>query len=65
MLADINSFFYALGHGLESLFEYTLIPISGVFNFLVICLGFFGLFFWLWKQGKYNKQAKDNKDQIK
>lgn len=65
MLLDINSFYYGLGHFLESMFEYTLDPISHIFNLLVICLGFFGFFFWLRKQGIYNKQAKNDKNQIK
>jgi len=65
MLLDINSFFYSLGHFLESMMEGSLVIIAPYFNVAVICLGFFGLFYWLVKQGKYNKEAKNNKGQIK
>lgn len=65
MLADSNTFFYALGHFLESMMESTLVPMAPIFNFLVICLGFFGFGYWMYKQGVYNKQAKNNSDQIK
>lgn len=65
MLADINSFWYSIGHGLENMMESTLVPIMPAFNLAVICLGFFGLFYWMRKQVSYNKQASNDKNQLK
>lgn len=39
--------------------------IGDKFNFAVIALGFFGLFFWLNTQHKLNKKARQNPDQLK
>ena len=39
--------------------------IGNAFNYSVIVLGFFGLFFWLNKQRKFNAEAAANKNQIK
>ena len=34
-------------------------------NFLFLVLGFIGMFFWMWMQGKYNKAAKADANQLK
>ena len=34
-------------------------------NDLFLLLGFAGMFYWLWLQGKYNKEAANNPKQIK
>ena len=34
-------------------------------NFLIVILGFIGLFLWLSMQSKYNKEAANNPNQIK
>lgn len=53
---------------LADLFQWTfqLFEIVGnSFNYAVIVLGFIGLFYWLNYQAKFNKQAKNNPNQIK
>ncbi len=56
-------------YGLGKLFNnYLFIPfemVGDLFNWAVIILGFFGLFYWLNIQKKFNQQAKDNPNQIK
>ncbi len=39
--------------------------IGNIFNYSMIVLGFIGLFFWLNKQAKFNKQAENDPNQIK
>ncbi|HLP13553.1 MAG TPA: hypothetical protein VK177_16575 [Flavobacteriales bacterium] len=34
-------------------------------NTIFIIGGFVGLFYWLWLQGKYNKEAANNPNQLK
>jgi hypothetical protein len=59
-----STVFHAIGDFLTwtlGIFE----VIGNAFNYSVIVLGFFGLFFWLNKQRKFNAQAAANKNQIK
>lgn len=39
--------------------------IGNLFNYSCIVLGFFGLFYWLRTQKKFNDQAKNNPNQLK
>jgi len=39
--------------------------IGNSFNLAVIALGFFGLFYWLRLQAKFNTAAKNNPNQLK
>ncbi len=39
--------------------------LTSIMNTGVLLLGFVGLFYWLSRQAKYNKQAEANKDQLK
>jgi hypothetical protein len=59
-----STVFHAIGDFLTwtlGIFE----VIGNAFNYSVIVLGFFGLFFWLNKQRKFNAEAAANKNQIK
>jgi hypothetical protein len=47
-----------IGVFLESTFESVLVPISNMFNWVVIFGGFIGLFVWLKMQSSFNKQAE-------
>lgn len=62
-----TDFFWGIGDGLEFLLSVLdeNVGFTVFFNTSIVLLGFFGLFFWLRQQLKYNKQAKDNPDQIK
>lgn len=57
-------------NGLGDIFQWTFQflqqdAIGNIFNYSVIVLGFFGLFFWLNKQHKFNTEAKNNPNKIK
>jgi hypothetical protein len=39
--------------------------VGNMMNYAVIVLGFIGLFIWLAKQAKFNKEAEGNADQLK
>jgi hypothetical protein len=59
-----NDFF----HGLQEMFETSFLfydAVGNVFNYACIGLGFFGLFYWLNYQRKFNKEAENNPNQIK
>lgn len=49
---------YPLGKFLESTFEVGLLPITDLFNYGAIVLGFVGLAIWLRMQLNYTAQAK-------
>lgn len=58
----------AFFHGLGDLFQWTFQifeMIGNSFNYTLIVLGFFGFFFWMRKQAKFNKQAAENPNQLK
>ncbi len=60
----LSSFF----HGLGDLFQWTfqIFEIIGnSFNYLLLLLGFFGFFYWMMKQAKFNKEAENNPNQLK
>jgi hypothetical protein len=51
-------------------FDNILVPIGDLPdlinpNYLFLFLGFIGMFYWLFLQGKYNKQAANDPNQIK
>jgi hypothetical protein len=59
-----NVIFYGLAkifQGSFLFFEF----IQNKFNYFLIILGFFGLFYWLRWQKRFNDQAENNPDQIK
>ncbi|MBK7127822.1 MAG: hypothetical protein IPM74_14705 [Crocinitomicaceae bacterium] len=58
-------FFYALGDGFYWLFETTLEPTGELFWKVVMFGGFGGFLYWMYRQAKYNKMAKNNPNQIK
>jgi len=60
-----STVFYAIGHFLEWLLGLVYDNVGNVFNYACICLGFFGLFYWLIQQRKFNDIAAKNPDQIK
>lgn len=45
---------------IDDTFRGLLVPISDLFNYGVIVLGFVGLFIWLKMQSDYNKKAKQD-----
>ena len=63
----LYDFFWGFGRTMESILSifddnYML---TSFFNTGVLLLGFFGLFYWLRLQVKFNQAAKDNPNQIK
>jgi hypothetical protein len=58
-----NNFFYTLGDLLNGAWFYD--NIGNVFNYSMIVLGFFGLFYWLRHQKRFNDEAAKNPNQIK
>lgn len=64
----LTDFFWGLGDAGEAVlgFIYDEDQIwTFLFNTTVVLGGFFGLFYWLRLQLKFNKQAKDNPNQLK
>lgn len=59
----MNTFWWTLGKILNGAWFYD--NIGDIFNYSVIVLGFFGLFYWLNWQNKFNKQAEKDPNQIK
>jgi len=60
----LTSFFNALGD--IFLWTFQMFEVIGnLFNYALIVLGFFGLFFWLNLQKKYNAEAERNHNQLK
>ncbi len=58
----------ALWYGIANFFQFIFgfYDIVGHFcNYLFIIVGFFGLFYWLNYQRKFNKEAENNPNQIK
>jgi len=39
--------------------------IGNIFNYSCIVLGFFGLFYWLRTQNKFDKEAENNPNQLR
>lgn len=63
-----TDFFWGLGDALESVLSAIYDEdhgITAIFNTIAVLGGFFGLFYWLRHQLKFNKQAKDNPNQLK
>jgi hypothetical protein len=60
--ADI---FYGIGDGLYWLFQNTLEPTGELFWKTMLILGFLGFGYWMYRQVKYNKIAKNDPNQIK
>lgn len=56
---------YAIEDALMPFLDAIYDNVGNVFNYSCILLGFFGLFYWLNYQVKFNKQAKENPNQIK
>lgn len=55
-------------NGIADLLQWTLQifdVIGNSFNYSVIALGFFGLFYWLRYQAKFNSEAANNPNQLK
>jgi hypothetical protein len=65
---NATDFYWGIGDALEaflSLIYDEKNMITTVFNTTVILGGFFGLFYWLRLQKKFNEQAKNNPNQLK
>jgi len=60
-----STVFYAIGHFLEWILGGIYDNVGNIFNYACILLGFFGLFYWLIYQKKFNDQAEKNPNQIK
>lgn len=59
----MNQFFWTLGKILNGAWFYD--NIGNIFNYACIVLGFFGLFYWLNLQKKFNARAENDPNQIK
>jgi hypothetical protein len=62
---DSSSIFYAIG---DFMTNYAFIPlelIGNKFNNFLIVVGFFGLFYWLRWQKRFNQEAQDNPGKLK
>jgi len=60
-----STVFYAIA---DFMYDYAFIPlemVGNVFNYSCIVLGFFGLFYWLRLQNKFNQEAEKNPNQRK
>jgi hypothetical protein len=60
----MNALWYGIANFFQSIFGFYDI-VGQVFNYSCIVLGFFGLFYWLNYQRKFNKEAENNPNQIK
>lgn len=60
----LTEFFFALGDLFQWTFQIFEI-IGNLFNNTLLALGFFGLFYWLNKQRKFNLEAEKSSEQIK
>jgi hypothetical protein len=59
----MNNFWYSLGDLLNGAWFYD--NIGNMFNYSVIVLGFFGLFYWLRTQKKLSDKAANDPNQLK
>jgi len=63
----LSAFFHGIGDFL--LWTFNLLqndlPLTYMMNTGIVLLGFFGLFYWLIKQKKFNEAAEANADQLK
>lgn len=59
----MNNFWHSLGDLLNGAWFYD--HIGNIFNYSVIVLGFFGLFFWLRTQKKLSDKAAKDPNQLK
>jgi hypothetical protein len=62
---NTSTVFYAIG---DFMGDYAFTPlemIGNVFNYACIVLGFFGLFYWLRLQKKFNQDSEKNPNQRK
>jgi len=62
-----RDFFWGIGDFFETILAVydENVGFTTVFNTIVILGGFFGMFYWLRHQLKFNKDAKNNPNQIK
>lgn len=61
----LSDFFHGLGHLFT---DYLFLPfewVGNLANYSFLLLGFFGFFFWMMKQAKFNKEAEGNPNQRK
>ncbi len=63
----LTELFWGIGDALTVLLSVLdeNVGFTAFFNTSLILLGFFGLFYWLRHQIKYNKQAENNPNQLK
>lgn len=59
----MNNFWHSLGNLLNGAWFYD--NIGNIFNYSVIVLGFFGLFYWLRTQKKLSDKAAKDPNQLK
>jgi len=57
--------FYGIGDGLYWLFQNTLEPTGEIFWKAMLTFGFLGFGYWMYRQYKYNKMAKEDPNQLK
>ncbi len=59
-----SDIFYKIGGLLQDSFVF-FEAVGNIFNYSVIVLGFFGFFYWMNLQKKFNDKAANNPNQIK
>ena len=59
-----SDIFYKIGGLLQDSFVF-FEAVGNIFNYSVIVLGFFGVFYWMNLQKKFNDKAANNPNQIK
>ena len=59
-----SDIFYKIGGLLQDSFVF-FEAVGNIFNYSVVVLGFFGFFYWMNLQKKFNDKAANNPNQIK
>lgn len=60
----MNAIWYAIGHFLQKTFNWLLVPFGWGPVVLFSVMIAFGLGYWMWWQGKYNRRAKEKGEYI-
>ncbi len=60
-----STVFYAIGDFMQNILFFPFEIMGDIVNWLIILLGFFGLFYWLNIQRKLNAKAENDPNQLK
>jgi hypothetical protein len=56
---NFQDILYPIADALEWTFKHVLEPTSHWFNWICVAIAFVGIFYWLRRQGAYNKKAAE------